>query len=385
MTPAGVYIHIPFCKKKCTYCDFCSFAGLESLFAPYVQAVCRQIAQTAVNWASTRFDTVYIGGGTPTVLPPASIASLLAACRQHLDLEGDAEITIEANPGTVDKSSLAILRGAGINRLSLGVQSFRNQELDILGRIHDQCEARQAYHDARGAGFECINLDLMFALPRQSLDDWRANLSSAMDLAPDHLSLYALTLEKGTPLAERIAAGQLSAPDDELAATMYELAERTLGQAGYLHYEISNWAKRGTDGASEAGYSRHNLHYWHNEHYLGLGAVAVTYDGQRRTTNVSDPASYVAQVRSGGAVLEASETTPLARQMDETMMLGLRLIDGVSWNSFRERFAVGLEEAYGPAIDELVDEGLLESDERGIRLTPRGRLLGNRVFARFLR
>lgn len=385
----GLYIHIPFCRAKCAYCDFVSYPGLDHLHAAYVQAIQREIALRAPAWTKGRFDTLYIGGGTPTLLKAGQIHALIESCRTILGLKEDAEITVEGNPGTVDLAKLQALREAGVNRLSLGVQSLDDGELQLLGRIHSASEAIEAYRLAREAGFANINLDLIFGLPGQRLSRWRETLGKAIALSPEHFSLYALTLEPGTPLAEQVTSGRIPTPSDDTAATMYELAETMLDEGGYEHYEISNWARHTEDALEADGLPalacKHNLKYWCNERYLGLGAGAHSYDGQRRYANIPDPREYIARVTTGEAALAEAEETDRARAMGETMMLGLRLSAGVTWESFARRFGVGLREVYGQEIQALCAQGLLEADEKGIRLTPRGRLLGNRVFAAFLR
>jgi len=384
MKPAGIYIHIPFCQAKCAYCDFVSFAGLEHLHAPYIQALLREIELKSPAWAGIPFDTLYLGGGTPSILSPAQIGHLLEACRHHFQVLPESEITLEANPGTVQ--NWLPWRKLGITRLSLGIQSLHDDELALLGRIHDAQEAIQAYTAARAAGFENINLDFLFGLPGQSLRRWQETLTQALELAPEHLSLYCLTLEEHTPLARQIAQGLLPAPDDDLAAEMYELAEEMLAKAGYLHYEISNWAR--STGESEGELPRlacrHNVKYWHNERYLGLGAAAYSYDGKRRSGNVEHPKNYILRLQRGQDPTATSEETDRQRQIEETMMLGLRLLEGISWEAFSQRFGEDLREIYAQEITTLAEEGLLTIDERGIRLSKRGRLLGNRVFAAFL-
>ncbi len=387
MPTAGIYLHIPFCRNKCLYCDFNSFAGLEQLHAPYGEALLQQIRRAGGTPCAMAFDTLYVGGGTPTVLPAERLTALLEACRE-LGLPPGAEATVEANPGTVTQTSLEVLAQGGYNRLSLGVQSFHDDELALLGRIHDRETALQAVAEARAAGLRNISLDLIFGLPYQSLGRWRANLEQALALAPEHLSLYALTLEEHTPLAAQVTQGVLPAPDDDLAAEMYELAQEMLAAAGYLQYEISNWARRtpaDQAGALPALACHHNLHYWRNEPYLGLGAGAHGYDGARRYAHLTDPAAYVRRAAAGEDTLASSEELTLDQTMDETMMLGLRLNQGVTWEGFYQRFGVRIEAVYAEALAELAGTGLLERDAQGIRLTPRGRLLGNRVFAAFLR
>jgi len=386
---AGIYIHVPFCRAKCAYCDFVSYPGLDHLHADYVQAIQREIALRAPAWAQRRFDTLYFGGGTPTLLPAAEIGALIKACQDILGLVEDAEITVECNPGTVDLAKLQALRRVGVNRLSLGVQGLDDRELKLLGRIHSASEALEVYRLAREAGFGNINLDLIFGLPGQRLARWRETLSKAIALRPEHFSLYALTLEPGTPLAERVARGEWPAPSDDTVAKMYELAEALLDEAGYEHYEISNWARRTESSLDAEGLPilacKHNLKYWRNECYLGLGAGAHSYDGLRRYANVSDPAEYIGRMRTGKDPVAEAEETDRTRAMGETMMLGLRLHVGICWESFSQRFNVDLREIYAQEIQELRAQGLLEVDERGLRLSPKGRLLGNRVFAAFLR
>ena len=386
--PAGVYLHVPFCRNKCAYCDFASFSGLEALHGRYVAALLQEIAGVPSDRLASGFDTLFVGGGTPTALPVDALVGLLRICQQRLGVSRTAEVSLEANPGTVSPADLAALRSAGYNRLSLGVQSLRDDELSLLGRIHSAEEAVQAYHWAREAGFANVNLDLIYGLPRQTVPQWRESLERALDLSPDHLSLYALSVEEGTPLEECVARGALPAPDDDAAADMYVLAEDLLERAGYAHYEISNWARRGPDDASPdmpALACRHNLKYWRNEPYLGLGSAAHSYDGRCRRGNVTSPIEYVERVEAGRDPTAEVECRDRDQRMDETMMLGLRLVEGVAYAEFARRFGVELGTVYGAQIAEASEDGLLEVDARGIRLTPRGRLLGNRVFSAFLR
>ena len=386
---AGLYIHIPFCRAKCSYCDFPSHAGLQDLHQDYVEALCREVSRRAEAWNELSFDTVFVGGGTPTVLPPTQIDKVLATCRRELNVHDDAEVTIEANPGTLGLPELVALRQAGVNRLSLGVQSLHDAELSLLGRIHSASQAITAFQLAREAGFGNINLDLIFGLPTQQAKSWRETLDRALDLGPKHLSLYALSVEEGTPLARLIAEGDLPAPDDDLAACMYELAEALLAQNGYLHYEISNWARR-APGDNGPGWlptlaCRHNLKYWSDQSYLGLGAAAHSYDGLHHWANVSHPAEYIQRVMAADDPTDEIEEIDPTRHMSDLMMLGLRLVAGVTWEGFRRRFGAELRAVYDKEIDELAEQGLLAVDARGVRLTARGRLLGNRAFAAFLR
>ena len=375
LASVAVYIHIPFCVAKCAYCDFNSYAGYDHLHARYVDALCQELSKRET--VSHRAGTLYLGGGTPTILSTDQIGRILESVRRKFALDDGAEITIEANPGTVASSSLGDLRRLGINRLSLGVQSFSSSSLRLLRRIHSPEDAVIAYREARKAGFENINLDLIYGLPRQTLVEWRETLTRAVALGPEHLSLYALSVEPGTPLSEWIAAGEVPSPDPDVAADMYEWAEGYLDGAGYEHYEISNWARGDR-------ICRHNLAYWMNRSYVGYGAGAHSYSDGRRHRNVSSPALYVGLIETGASAVEESEIIDPLMEMAETMFLGLRLCEGVRWASFKRRFECSMEEVYGGEIQGLGEIGLLEVDDVGVRLTPRGRLLGNEVFQRFL-
>ncbi|MHB1293614.1 MAG: radical SAM family heme chaperone HemW [Anaerolineae bacterium] len=386
---AGLYVHIPFCRAKCAYCDFVSSANCESSFTPYLQALEQEIALRAEGWHSARFDTLYLGGGTPTVLPPLALARLLDVLHERLPVAEGAEITLEANPGTVGPATLRALHAAGFNRLSLGFQSLDAAELGTIGRIHTPDEALAAWRYARAGGFGNVNLDLMYGLPGQTLAGWRSSLQGVLLLRPEHLSLYALTLEESTPLAEQVAAGKITLPEDGSVADMYDLACVLLDEAGYAHYEISNWALRTGPGLDTERVpdlaSRHNLKYWHNEPYLGLGLAAHSYDGRRRSANVVDLGAYIQRLSKGQEPTATSEELPPEQRMGETMMLALRLSVGVTREEFLARFGRTLDEVYANEMRTLQEDGLLEVDARGIRLTAQGRLLGNRVFAAFLR
>jgi len=384
----SLYVHIPFCAQKCAYCDFCSYAGLDELIPAYAKALVAEVRLRTPRWRAYPIDTLYIGGGTPTLLPIDLVAAVLDACRQHLDLGRLREATIEANPGTLSLSLLRGLRQAGLDRISIGVQSFRDGELALLGRIHTADQAMAAVQMAREAGFARISLDLLMGLPRQSLADWQESLERALTLGPEHLSLYGLTLEEGTPLRMAVDEGRLPRPDDGLAADMYLWAERRLARAGYAHYEISNWARRerqpGGRWSARSNRCQHNLRYWRNGRYLGLGAGAVSYDGRTRCQNTGDVRSYMRRVEQGDIPTVESEALDAAGRMGETMMLALRTSQGMRWGRFERRFGRPMAAVYGDVIASLCADGLLAADERGIRLTRRGRLLGNRVFAAFL-
>lgn len=375
MSEIGLYIHIPFCRARCAYCDFNTYAGLEALHTDYVRALVREIRRIS---QPLRAETLYLGGGTPTVLSPEYLRAILAACRERFEMADEAEVTSEANPGTLDEGYLASLRGLGVNRLSLGVQSFDDGLLRLLGRIHTSGQAAETYRLARRAGFANINLDLIYGLPTQTRPQWQETLEHGLALGPDHLSLYALTLEEGTPLHAQVARGELPQPDPDLAADMYLLAQETLAGAGYRHYEISNWARPGHE-------CRHNLTYWRNGPYLGFGAGAHSWFGGRRYYNVLSPQEYIQRLSDGASPLAESEEIDEALEMAETMILGLRLVEeGVSFEGFARRFGQEMETVYREELKELRELGLIEVTEERVRLTERGRLLGNEVFERFL-
>ncbi len=382
MTSWAIYVHIPFCVRRCPYCDFNTYAGLERLQEPYVEALIREVQAYGQKLERPPVPTVFFGGGTPTTLTGDQLHRVLDAVREAFDVLPDAEITSEANPGTVDSARFREMRDAGFNRLSLGVQSFHDDELRFLGRIHSAAEAVEAYRKARDAGFENVNLDLMFGLPGQPLDSWRRTLEKALELRPEHLSLYALTVEEGTPLARWVAEGRVPPPDEDATADMYDLACDLLAETGYRHYEISNWA---LDDPTRDWRCRHNLTYWRYERYLGFGAGAHSFDGHRRWWNVSGVAEYIGKIENGETPVESSEAPDERLAMGEMMMVGLRLLEeGVPDSRFRARFGVSLLEAFPDEIENLSRMGLLEWHGESLRLSRKGWLLSNRVFVRFL-
>ncbi len=390
MESYGLYLHIPFCRHRCAYCDFNTYAGLDDLILPYGRALQKEIRFLGSGAARPlRADTVFLGGGTPSLLPLPALEGVLRALQAAFRLGEEAEISLEANPGTVDLPYLQGLRSLGVNRLSFGVQSANPAELRLLERIHDYPQAIQAVAWARKAGFTNINLDLIFGLPGQRLEAWQRSVELALGLHPEHLALYALSLEHGTPMQHWVARGLLPAPDPDLAAEMYEWAEARLAQAGYVQYEISNWAR------GEQFACRHNLRYWRGQPYLGLGAGAHGYVPGLRTVTTRSPQAYIRRLSlpqerppefpRTPATAEVRSLTP-AEEMGEYLMMGLRLTrEGVSAERFRSRFGRALREVYGAQIENLTALGLLEwAGEDRLRLTPRARLLGNRVFMEFV-
>jgi oxygen-independent coproporphyrinogen-3 oxidase len=382
----ALYLHIPFCRTRCSYCAFNTYAGLSDQIVPYTHALAREIRLVGGS-AKHKAHTVYFGGGTPSLVPVSEIAATLETCAEAFDLAPDTEITLEANPGTVDRAYLTTLRKIGVNRLSIGMQSTHASELRLFARHHDVEDVRSAVHMARAAGFENISLDLIYGIPRQTMDMWRRSMNTAIQMAPNHLSLYSLSIEDATPMQRQVGHGTLEAPDPDLAADMYDWASARMTAAGFDQYEISNWSK--------PGYAcRHNVHVWRNLPYLGLGAGAHGYAACTRYANVLYPITYIARIEAQEMPLsfplsvaaEEVEHIDLRREMSETMMMGLRLTqEGISLEAFRERFGRELWAVFGQALDRLIAVGLLERTADGrVRLTQRGRLLGNRVFMEFV-
>jgi oxygen-independent coproporphyrinogen-3 oxidase len=387
MTSYSIYLHIPFCRHRCGYCDFNTYAGLQDLIPAYTRALEVEIR----SFPSLPVHTIFFGGGTPSLLPTSSIAILLRALHETFELQLDTEITIEANPGTLSKNYLQDLRTAGVNRLSVGMQSAHSQELALLERTHSMDDVNSAVNWARDAGFNNLNLDLIYGLPMQPIDLWEATLIQALDLAPEHFSLYALTLEHGTPLKHQAERGQIPEPDPDMAASMYELAAVMLSQAGYQQYEISNWAK----APAAIWGSQHNLQYWRNFPYLGLGAGAHGFAEGTRTVNVLSPQAYIRRFKDNitDRVLRFPRTPAtvsvtsidIDTEISETMMMGLRLtVEGVSAHAFEARFGRSLGDVFGDEIEKLIQLGLLKWNADVLCLTPRGRLLGNQVFMHFV-
>jgi oxygen-independent coproporphyrinogen-3 oxidase len=389
----SIYIHIPFCVRRCRYCDFSTYAGMQRLIPAYVDALCKEIALVGQSIEpKVPVGTIYFGGGTPSLLNIAQFEKILNTLNQSFDATDVSEITVEANPGTVNESYFSGLFQLGVNRLSLGAQSALPTELELLGRIHTVVEIGQAVEHARRAGFENINLDFIYGLPGQTTTDWQASLDLACALHPEHLSCYGLTLEDETPLAKMIAEGKLPKPDDDQAADCYEMAMDHLDTAGYQQYEISNWAV--TRNGELLG-SRHNLQYWHNDPYLGFGVGAHGYSNGVRTANGTTIPDYLARMKS-----DKPETFPCSptnetrlvideeNRRQEAMMVGLRLTkEGIARSHYINKYHVDYYDKYKKQIDRLIKQGLLEwveADRDRIRLTRRGRLLGNQVFMQFV-
>lgn len=394
MLDHSLYLHIPFCTHRCAYCDFNTYAGMEDQIPAYVQALCQEIQVVSRESAEpVPVHTIFFGGGTPSLLNIDQIDAILRTIYASYQVSPLAEITLEANPGTVSAAYLRELRALGVNRLSFGMQSANAMELRFLTRQHDLRDVIQAVSWGRQAGFDNLSLDLIFGLPNQTLNTWQNTVHQALALSTEHLSLYSLTVEHGTPLYRWVQRGLVESPDDDIAADMYEWSMEYLAGAGFTQYEISNWARPGPKGALYS--SRHNLQYWLNRPYLGFGAGAHGSARGVRTANVNGVAVYIKRMNHPAAgPFPASpanrEINPIDRTtaMGETMMVGLRLTrQGVSNAEFQARFGVSLEETYPRQIKQLESQGLLEwveNPDLRLRLTPRGRLFGNRVFREFI-
>lgn len=382
--PVGVYLHVPFCAHICPYCDFNTFAGQNNLIPRYVEALAREVRSYHDVLDGREIATIFFGGGTPSLLTPQQVGTLIGACRDASPLAPDAEITLEANPNGIDADYLAALAQGGVNRLSIGVQTLAPRGLRTLGRLHGPQQAADALAAARAAGFVNVSLDLIFGWPGQTLAGWQDDLDRVLGGAlaghvPDHLSLYSLIVEPGTPMADAVARGILVTPDDDATADLYEAAIARLAAAGWTHYEVANWA------ASPALESRHNRIYWRNGDYLGAGAGSHGFLGGIRWMNHQLPATYCAAVEQGDPPRATEEDIEQRTAMGETMMLGLRLLDdGVSADAFAARHGRSLADAFGPIIADLTTRGLLECLPDRVRLTPRGLMLANDVCAEFL-
>jgi oxygen-independent coproporphyrinogen-3 oxidase len=376
-----LYIHIPYCRQKCPYCAFFSQAGSQRDLELYSDLLCAEMSLAATSSTPCPLDSIYFGGGTPSLLEPHQVGRLIQHAAQLFGLAAQAEITLEANPGTVDCNRLTMFRQCGVNRLSLGVQSFNDRMLTILGRIHSAQQACGAFAAARQAGFDNIGIDLIHSLPGQTADMWRMDLEQALQLAPEHLSVYGLTIEDDTVFATLYADHSPLLPDEDLSVDMFEEADELLTAHGYDHYEIANYARTGFR-------SRHNSGYWHRDGYLGLGAGAHSYlkgsESGTRFSNVADLDEYAHALSIGE--LPRCDVTVLSREdaMAEHMFLGLRMSDGVRFATFEKQYGMGLNEVFGRELAALQHQELLTADGSAVRLTRRGMLLSNQVFQRFL-
>lgn len=370
----GLYIHIPFCVKKCAYCDFKSFSGADHVHSGYIDALINELSEKSAEYSDYEIQTIFIGGGTPSLLPSRLTGRLLDAVFGRFSVMPSAEITTEANPKTLDRPKLIDYHYMGINRLSIGLQAWQNHLLAVLGRVHTREDFVKNYYEAREAGFKNISVDLMFSLPSQTREDWRETLESVIRLSPEHISAYSLIIEDGTEFKRLYDQGRLALPSEEEDRLMYEYTNNVLSASGYNRYEISNYSRPGYE-------SRHNSIYWRTGEYIGAGLAAHSYMRGARFYNSDSIRDYIA---GNGAVEAGREVLSPDDMLEEFMFMGLRMTEGVSRSEFRRRFNNELEAVFGSRIDELISTGMLNSSGDRLSLTDKGIDVSNTVFERFI-
>ncbi len=375
-----LYIHIPFCVKKCAYCDFLSGPASDSRIEEYVQALVEEIKYYKEFAKNYEISTVFFGGGTPSLLTGGQMQKIMGALRQIFSIRKDAEITMEANPGTVTEEKLRAYQKAGINRMSFGLQSVNNEELKMLGRIHTYEEFLESYEAARAVGFQNINVDLISAIPKQTIKSWEQTLQTIVDLQPEHISAYSLIVEEGTPFAKFYGEGcelEHLLPAEEEERLMYERTEEVLQGAGYHRYEISNYAKEGCE-------CQHNLGYWERKEYLGLGLGASSLIEETRFHNTDEMEEYLRDANNPTSIRKEQEILDRQEQMEEFVFLGLRKISGIQEEKFAEAFGENIWDCYGKNLERVISEGLLEREEGFLQLTKKGIDVSNYVFYEIL-
>lgn len=379
MTPFALYIHIPFCRSRCSYCDFNTYLYDLALAKTYVAALLKEARRQAASLTPEGYypQTLYFGGGTPSVLPLRLLAQILEEMQRIFSFPPSCEMTLEANPKTLSKTKLSCLKKSGINRLSLGVQSFDEALLATLGRAHTAQEARAAFYLAKEEGFTDINLDFIFGIPGQSLPLWENTLKEAVKLSPTHLSIYGLTLEPQTPLKQRLLRGEITLPPAEEEAEMFLFAHEFLRARGYQHYEISNYAR-------PAYQSRHNWFYWRHQEYLGLGAGAYSYIKGRRFSNDLHPRDYVKRIEEKNSAVVFCEDIDQKKALEENLMLALRTQEGMIFETFKERFGRDPQTLWAGILKDLAAGGLLEITDKKVFLTPQGWWTADEITARLL-
>ena len=375
--PRSLYIHIPFCATRCYYCDFNTHAFHKVLSEKYLTALGKEMALYVPDTSNRpNLDTVFIGGGTPSILSSSDLGILFDLLHQHFELTEQTELTVECNPGTVDQQKLVVMKSSGVNRLSFGVQAMQNAILERIGRIHTVESIQESYGLARQVGFKNINLDLIFALPDQTIEQWQESVQKVIKLSPDHISSYNLTLEYGTPFYDQWKRGNLKLADNELEANMYQLAIDHLTSAGYQHYEISNFSQPGQE-------AKHNLVYWFNEAYFGLGAGACGYVNEYRFTNVKGVKEYILAVDIGKPIA-SQEQLGEQEQKSETIMLGLRKLAGIDQRHYQNQFGEPMETEFGSIIERFEKLGLLQWSNNRLHLTAKGLMVADTVFLEFI-
>ncbi|MDK2811639.1 MAG: hypothetical protein PWR27_2348 [Petroclostridium sp.] len=377
MKRLGLYIHIPFCIQKCYYCDFNSYSGLEYVKGDYVDCLIKEMYLYKDKLDNIIVDTVYIGGGTPTCLEETQLENILRNCFDTFKINANCEVSIESNPGTLSRKKLRVLKQCGVNRLSIGLQSWDDMQLKALGRIHSKNQFLENYYTARQEGFHNINIDLMFSLPGQDLEQWQVTLNNVIQLGPEHVSCYALKIEEGTKFYDDYHNNRLHLPDEETDRSMYDKAVQMLTHHSYNHYEISNFAKKGFE-------CRHNLIYWKAKEYIGIGAGAHSYLNGERYSNINSPQEYIKQTGQNNFPIAEKIQLNIEDKMSEYMFLGLRLLEGISAQEFLERFNIDLNSVFGNQLNKFVRLGLLEQQGDKYRLTRRGLDVSNQIFVEFI-
>lgn len=370
----SLYVHIPFCIRKCLYCDFPSFSGMDNYFDDYIKCLCREIEDMSADFSDRTVNTIFLGGGTPSVLPTHLLGKVIDTIIKKYNVANNAEISIETNPGTLNAKNLSEMNSMYFNRLSMGLQAWQDRLLKKLGRIHTAEEFETNFCQARDAGFKNINVDIMFSLPEQSFDDWQETIENVIRLKPEHISSYSLIIEEGTPFYEMNENGIIKEADEDLDRKMYYLVNEMLADKGYVRYEISNYAKKGFE-------CRHNIVYWRTEEYKGFGLGAHSYIDKIRYHNTYDFKEYL----SGCGFLKEKELLKDFEMHEEFMFMGLRMTDGVSETIFKKRFNKDIYDIYGDEIRKLIDAKLLASECGRLYLTDRGIDVSNQVFERFIR
>ena len=377
ITPKSLYIHIPFCATLCYYCDFNTYTFRKKLSENYLIAIEKEMKLYSTDTANRPdLDTVFIGGGTPSILSSYDLEILFNLLHQYFQLTDDTELTVECNPGTVDKQKLTAMQSFGVNRLSFGVQAMQDVVLERIGRIHTVESVYDSYDLARKIGFDNINLDLIFALPGQTMKQWQESVQEVIKLSPEHISSYNLTLEHGTPFYDQWKQGNLKLVDNELEAKMYQLCIDHLASAGYQHYEISNFAQSGRE-------AKHNLVYWYNEAYFGLGAGACGYINEYRYTNIKGIKEYILAVDRGKPIANQERLKEQQRKA-ETIMLGLRKLAGIDQDLYQSQFGESIQTEFGSIIERFQNLGLLHWSNNRLQLTTEGLMMADAVFVEFI-
>lgn len=377
MSEISLYIHIPFCKSKCHYCDFNSYEGKENLIPAYINALKREICIYGEGLKEYSIGTVYIGGGTPSLLDTQYLCDLMDTCMSNFSISRNAEITIESNPGTLTRDKLFLYKDSGINRISIGLQAWQDSLLEKIGRIHKVSDFIENFELAREAGFKDINVDLIFGLPQQTFNDWVETVGNVMVLGPSHISCYSLKIEEGTLFGRMAASGDLAETDDEIDRNMYKYVIEKASENKYMHYEISNFAKPGFK-------CRHNLRYWYAEEYIGIGAGAHSYFKGVRFNNVYSIEDYISSIFKQEVPVENRQIIDNEESMAEYMMLGLRLTGGVEAGMFQKRYGEDMFDIFAGQVEKLVKRRLISVEGERIRLTRLGLDLANQVFMEFI-